>query len=290
MKGILLYVVCCLPVALFGCHSGRLSHHVIDTQTTHFTLFSEYVKDSFDIYISLPDDYTAGNDSYPTIYYMDANLKMGNAYRRLLLCYRQQQTPLNAISIGIGHFRNYPKMRARDLVTPNIDVYNDSLYANKAYFGHSEQFYQFLKCELIPYVERTYRCNNERSWIGHSLGGLFAFYCMFKKEQLFTNYVALSAALWVHHKNIYEFEKRYHSCTDTLEANVYMCAGSKEKLNRILHGSREMKEYLEKRNYADLHFFYEELEGKAHNTEVPQALSMLVPELAKKQLIISHAK
>lgn len=58
---------------------GEIVNHVIDTRTTHFTLFSNYVKDSFDIYISLPDNYNAGNSSYPVIYYVDANLKMGNA-------------------------------------------------------------------------------------------------------------------------------------------------------------------------------------------------------------------
>src|SRR5687768_3162960 len=105
-----------LPVLLLLNCSGKLSQHVIDTNTTHFTFHSKYVKDSFDVYISLPDGYENGSGIYNVLYYMDANLKSGKAMREAILDYRQKGSSINAIAIGVGHFRNYRELRRRDLI------------------------------------------------------------------------------------------------------------------------------------------------------------------------------
>jgi uncharacterized protein len=277
MKWMLLLL---LFVAAAGCN-GKLSQHVIDTKTIHFTWHSTYVKDSFDIYISLPDGYDTSTVSYPAIYYMDANLKSGKEFRKMVYKARQKGKALNAISIGIGHFENYRELRRRDLITPFVKTNGDSLISNEENFGHCEEFYQFLQYELIPFVEKEYRCDSCRSWVGHSLGGLFAFYCLFKEQHLFRNYVALSPALWINYGNIYDFEKKYYKQSTRLDANVYLCAGSWERLNKIREGARQMKSYMNARQYKGLNLVYKEFEGESHNSEVPIALAEILPALEK---------
>lgn len=262
---------------LLSC-SGKLSQHLIDNKTTHFTWNSKYVKDSFDIYISLPDNYKEGNKRYNTVYYMDANLKSGKAIRQAISDYRKEGAAINAIVVGIGHFENYRALRRRDLITPFI-ASGDSLISNEENFGHCEEFYQFLQNELIPHIETNYRCTETRSWIGHSLGGLFAFYCLFKKDQLFYDHVALSPALWINHNNIYEFEKKYYTHSKTLNARLWLCTGTRETLNKILDGGRAMRQLLTERNYSQLDIRYKEFEGETHNSEVPLALEMILAEL-----------
>jgi predicted alpha/beta superfamily hydrolase len=266
-----------------GCN-GKLSQDVIDTNTTHFTWHSTYVKDSFDVYISLPDGYDTSTVAYPVIYYMDANLKSGKEIRKAIYSSRQKGKALNAISIGIGHFGNYRELRRRDLITPFVKTAGDSLISDDNNFGHCEEFYRFLQYELIPFVEKQYRCNSTRSWVGHSLGGLFAFYCLFKKQPLFTNYVALSPALWINYSNIYDFEEKYRKQSDTLNATVYLCAGSWERLNKILTSARQMKALLDKRKYTGLHLVYREYEGETHNSEVPVALDEILPVLGRPEV------
>lgn len=266
------------PVLLLLNCSGKLSQDIIDTNTAHFTWQSKFVKDSFDIYVSLPDDYGDSNRRFNTVYYMDANLKSGKAMRQAILDYRKKGSKINAIVIGIGHFRNYRELRRRDLITPFV-ASGDSLISDEDNFGHCEEFYQFLQHELIPHIEKSYRCAPTRSWIGHSLGGLFAFYCLFKKEPLFNNYAALSPALWINYGNIYEFEKRYHANSQTLNARLWLCTGTRETMNKILNGGREMKLHLDKRKYSQLDFRYKEFEGETHNSEVPKALGMILLEL-----------
>jgi uncharacterized protein len=268
-----------LYVVVTGCN-GKLTQDVIDTKTTHFTWHSKYVKDSFDLYISLPNGYDTGTVSFPVIFYMDANLKSGKEFRKLIYNARQKGQPLNAISVGIGHFGNFRELRRRDLITPFVKTAGDSLISDEENFGHCEAFYQFLQNELIPFIEKEYRCNSSRSWVGHSLGGLFAFYCLFKKEPLFDNYVALSPALWINYDNIYDFEKKYYAHSKQLNATVYLCAGSWERLNKILTSARQMKKHLDERKYAGLKIVYKEYEGETHNSEVPVALAEILPELA----------
>ena len=266
------------PVLLLLNCSGRLSQQLIDTNTSHFTFQSKHVKDSFDIYVSLPDGYAGSSRKYNTVYYMDANLKSGKAMREAILNYRKKGKSINAIVIGIGHFGNYRELRRRDLITPFVPS-GDSLISDEANFGHCEEFYQFLEYELIPHIEKNFRCTPTRSWIGHSLGGLFAFYCIFKKQHLFRDYVALSPALWINHANIWQFEKKYYEHSKTLPARLWLCTGGREILNKILDGGRAMKQHLDNRRYAQLDFRYKEFEGETHNSEVPKALDMILPEL-----------
>jgi uncharacterized protein len=271
-----------LPILFLLNCAGRLSQHLIDTHTMHFTWHSKYVNDSFDIYVSLPDNYEAGNNNYNTVYYMDANLKSGKAMREAILDFRKNGSGINAIAVGIGHFRNYRELRRRDLITPFI-ASGDSLVSDEKNFGHCEEFYQFLQHELIPFIEKKYRCTQERSFIGHSLGGLFAFYCLFKKDHIFRNHVALSPALWINYGNIYDYEKKYFAQSQTLDARLWLCTGTRETLNKILEGGRDMKAWLDKRKYVNFDFRYKEFEDETHNSEVPKALAMILPELMLQQ-------
>jgi predicted alpha/beta superfamily hydrolase len=49
---------------------------------------------------------------------------------------------------------------------------------------------QFLKEELIPFVDANYRTNAYRILYGHSVGGLFTMYTLFNHPDLFTAYLA----------------------------------------------------------------------------------------------------
>jgi uncharacterized protein len=247
-----------------------------------FTIYSGFVKDSFDIHIALPAGYDTSVNSYPVIYYMDANLKSGKVLRSIISDMNTSGKPIKAIFVGVGHFSNYRVLRRRDYITPFIKDANDSLISDEKNFGQTENYYQFLKNELIPHIEKTYHTTGHRSYIGHSLGGLFAYYCLFKKDRLFKNYVSLSPALWINYYNIFEFEKKYRRDSASLNATLYMCVGGYERLNKILTGGRKMDEFLKQNTYRQLKYTYKEYKGETHNSEVPLALNEILPHLELK--------
>lgn len=58
--------------------------------------------------------------------------------------------------------------------------------------GNMENFYKYVKNEVIPYVESNYRVLPQRMAVGHSLGASFLLYAMTESPDIFDNYVAIS--------------------------------------------------------------------------------------------------
>ena len=242
--------------------------------TTLKVEYSKNVSDSFDIYISTPFQFDP-KEAHNVVYYCDANLKSGQ-YLRKLLSTRQYNSQLkNKIFVGIGHIGNFHVLRRRDFILPDIDG-SDTAGRDKNY-GQTEKFYLFLKNELIPAVNLKFKTNaDSNSIIGHSLGGLFAFYCLFRSENLFAKYFALSPALWIDKYSIYEFNKIQGGLPS--KKYLYFVSGSKETVNRILNGTNEAKLFLDKMKYNNLLYEYEVLEGETHNSEVPISLDKILRE------------
>jgi uncharacterized protein len=264
-------------IVLISC--GSKPYETKQLQTIKTIIYSKYVKDSFEIYVTLPPNYANNTGNYSAVYYLDANLKSGNSVRKILDEKQKTGDPLNAVAIGIGHVGNYRVLRRRDFITP-FTKSGDSLISNQENFGQSAAFYQFLQEELIPSIENSYRTSvSNKTLIGHSFGGLFACYALFKKERLFSNYVMLSPSLWVNYDNIYEFEKQYRKNSDSLQARVYMRAGSREVINKVLPACIKMNDFLMQHPYHGLQFDFKELNNEDHNSHVYNSIKTILSEL-----------
>jgi predicted alpha/beta superfamily hydrolase len=171
----------------------------------------------------------------------------------------------NVIFVGIGHIGNYHILRRRDFILPTING-KDTVGRNK-FYGQTEKFYSYLKDELIPSINIKFKTNtNNNSIIGHSLGGLFAFFCLFKSDNLFSKYFALSPALWIDKYSIYKFNKIQTGFS--AKKYLYFTSGSKETINKILTGTNKAKEFLIKSKYTNLIYDYDIWYGQTHNSEV----------------------
>ena len=83
--------------------------------------------------------------------------------------------------------------RRRDLTGPTA-VASDREVAPRV--GGSAAFRAFVRDELIPAVERRYRCNSQRAIVGESLAGLFVVETLLLEPLLFDRYIAISPSLW----------------------------------------------------------------------------------------------
>lgn len=261
-------------IVITSCSSANLPE-VLETKRQN--IYSKSVKDSFELYITLPKNYSA-NGAYPVVFYLDANLKSGKVLRKVINEKELAGDTLSKIFIGIGHIGNYRVLRRRDFITPHLTK-GDSLYSNEENYGQLENFYGFIQKELIPFVGLNYSVSKQRTIIGHSFGGLFAFYCLFQKEPLFQNYVALSPSLWVNYGNIYEFEELYRKNSTVLEARIFLRAGSNETINKVLPACEKMNAFLKKQAYHGLKVYYKVMDGESHNSHVEKSLKEILVEL-----------
>jgi len=142
---------------------------------------SEILKESRNIFIYTPDGYEESNLNYPTLYVLDGtkNYLISTAIVNFLS--RIQRIP-PMIVVGIPNVD-----RDRDLSPLFIEGTSNR--------GEGDNFLNFLKEELIPYLDNTYRTNNYRILFGHSLGGAFANYTLITKPELFNAYITASPYL-----------------------------------------------------------------------------------------------
>jgi predicted alpha/beta superfamily hydrolase len=62
--------------------------------------------------------------------------------------------------------------------------------------GGGEKFLKFLQEEVFIYVEKNYRTNPYRIYVGHSLGGLTATYTFLKHPDIFNAAISIDPSLW----------------------------------------------------------------------------------------------
>ena len=74
--------------------------------------------------------------------------------------------------------------------------------------GNAPKFIEFIKRELIPKIESTYRVTNDRTLMEVPSAACSLFYSMFEKPDLFNRCVLTSPALGWTMKS-YTYEKRY---------------------------------------------------------------------------------
>jgi len=62
--------------------------------------------------------------------------------------------------------------------------------------GGMPAFLEFVRTELIPHVESTYRTMPYRVFVGHSLGGITTIQALYTMPDVFNAYVAIDPSLW----------------------------------------------------------------------------------------------
>ncbi len=169
-----------------------------------FTLFSATVQDTFSLFVHLPRHYSKQTASrHPVVYLLDGNAYFDPIRQTITERMQKKKFKIEPILIGIGYRDAYlmDSLRVRDYTFPQA-LPVDSLPVS----GGAQQFYQFLKQELIPYIDRHYRTDTtSRTLMGHSFGGYFTLYALLQQCQLnensnstktlFTSYVAASPSI-----------------------------------------------------------------------------------------------
>lgn len=189
------------------------------------TLTSQTLGRTYSLYIKLPPGYgrdANGDKTYPVIYLNDA------AY-----CFQTAagitHMPMNlgglehAILVGISyaHGESGFESRSRDL-TPT-DLGPGAKYTH----GGARAYLTFLKDEVLPFVEETYRADPaERTLVGQSYGGLFGAYALVTEPGLFSGYILTSPSLWFDGHVMFDLAKA--AGDRPLKGRVYFATGATE--------------------------------------------------------------
>jgi predicted alpha/beta superfamily hydrolase len=134
-------------------------------------------------------------DQYPVLYVLDGEAQAEMVAAQVKYLSESYKIIPELIVVGIENTN-----RTRDLTPTHSIIGPDgkpdtSARAFGKESGGGEKFLDFLKKELIPYVEASYPVAPYRILSGHSLGGLMAVYCLLNHPDYFNAYIAISPSL-----------------------------------------------------------------------------------------------
>ncbi len=220
------------------------------------TVLSRYVDDRFVITIKKPAGYSKRN-KYHHVYITDGSIGMGDYILGKTASW-SATIPSNCIIIAISHIGNWQNKRPRDFIPSDISKNSETN------FGKADRFYLFMQKELIPVIEKKIGPRDERVFIGHSFGGLFCLYTLFKEDKLFDRHFAISPSAWANYYELSKIEKEYLKTNKNLKATVHLYVGSLEFLNKVLYSTRTFFNTMLERKYIGLSIQKEEIAGANH--------------------------
>ncbi len=205
------------------------------------TVYSAYTKDKYLITIKKPDDYST-EKKYHHVYMTDGSIGIGdyilgksNGWKATI--------PGNCVVIAVSHIGDWHDKRRRDLIPSDISKNAETN------FGKADMFYLFLQKELIPQTEKKMPNIKSRAFIGHSFGGLFCLYTLFKPDKLFDRHFAISPSVWANYYELDKIEETFAKSNKKLKANVVLYVGGLEFLNKVLYSTRSFYKTAKERKY-----------------------------------------
>ncbi len=152
------------------------------------SLYSKTLSETRTIYVQLPNGYDPeSQQEYPVVYLLDGEVllpALSSVYKNYYGGFMPEM-----ILIGISNDHDRTKNLTPSTITTKYGM------PFKEENGEAATFAQFLKEELIPFVENKYRATSFRTLVGHSYGGLFVCYELINDPKLFANYLAIDPSL-----------------------------------------------------------------------------------------------
>ncbi|TBW25627.1 alpha/beta hydrolase [Gramella sp. KN1008] len=255
MKQIILSVILLLTVQIS--YGQELVEKISETEFAigkALKIKSQLLNETRDLNIYLPLDYSQDSlKTYPVIYLLDGSKDEDFIHISGIVQFGSfswiNMIP-ESIVVGIGNVD-----RKRDFTYPSQNELDKKEFPTS---GKSENFISFIEKELQPFIDSTYRTTEIKTIIGQSLGGLLATEILFKKPDLFDNYIIVSPSLWWDDEKLLDFPSTSYNSTK----RIYIAGGKEgEVMERT---AKELYDKLKKNKKQNTNLFYKFLEDKTH--------------------------
>jgi predicted alpha/beta superfamily hydrolase len=225
-----------LASCLFSCTKEEIE---IIGETEELTITSSIINDDYPIFVYLPSNY---DSSVPNqlIIGLDGDFSFSEI-ANIISEKSEKGTIPPCIFVAVGNSEE----RNRD--------YTPTKYENGE--GGAENFYGFLKDELIPELESKYSIDtlNTKTLIGNSFGGLFTHFAMFQDrvDNPFNKFISVGCSFWFDSGVIFEYEENYSQKHSDLDVKYFSGMGTLEG-GVNLASFEELTERLTNRAYSQL--------------------------------------
>lgn len=159
-----------------------------------FTIKSEILNSDREISVYLPNSYTDNNyRNYPVLYLLDGR-KFFNSFSGVITQLSSDASPQIPEMIVIGITS---QNRVKDSSPTNSLIgYTKEKEKGLEVSGGADGFLKFIQKELIPFVEKNYRTNSYRTFVGYSFTGLPVLQALFSIPETFNSYLVIDFSAW----------------------------------------------------------------------------------------------
>ncbi len=231
------------------------------------------INDTFRIEVALPSSYASSENSFPVVYLLDSDMSFGLARDIVGWLTWAREIP-QVIVVGIsygGTTEQWWDKRSRDY-SPTRDT--SGIWGSQwPLAGGAGAFKGFLRTELFPFIQGTYRTlPNDRAIVGLSLGGLFATYALFTDPSMFSRYIIVGPALLWDNKSAFDYEAGFNSNQSDISARVFTAVGAKDEDN-VTQPWQQFNAVIATRKYKDLIWSQYTFPDETHISVFPGALT-----------------
>jgi len=162
--------------------------------------------------------------------------------------------------------------RTRDMTPTKVDRdANGKPQPALAVSGGMANFLGFIKSELIPRIDQTYRTAPYRVFVGHSLGGITTINALYTMPETFNAYVAIDPSLWWDNRVLLKqarerFEKAGLAGRALYVAQANTITPGDTTLNVHFNSIVQFNSILESFNGSGLRYAYKYYPGDSHGS------------------------
>jgi tetratricopeptide (TPR) repeat protein len=194
---------------------------------TYRTLHSGILNESRTLLVNLPRGYSETTIHYPVLYILYGGQVRGYFAESVHVVDRLHEAELMPRVIIVG--------------IKNVDRYRDNLPVNRdGEKGGAENFLKFIREELIPFIDASYRTKNFRILLGPQAGASFGLYALMEAPGLFKANI-ITNPFWNRSVREYLLEKagEFFGREGSLENNLFVTCNTSDD-------NEETMEYLRK--------------------------------------------
>jgi predicted alpha/beta superfamily hydrolase len=171
---------------------SRTIHAQTPARIIKDSLYSNVLRQERQIEILLPPGGIKEGTHYEVFYVLDGewNTDLNREIMDFLVG-EGMMPPQILVSVLNGE----PNMRDRDFTPTHVP--------DNSLSGGADNFIDFLRNELRPYIDRKYPVSGKNTLFGHSFGGLFGMYALLKSPGLFDSYMLGDPSFWWDNHYIY---------------------------------------------------------------------------------------
>lgn len=243
-----------------------------------YSINSQVLNEKRDVWIGLPTNYDERR-AYPTLYVLDAEWQFEIVLSVMKELSANDKIPDHVV-IGIPKIDDQHRFKNLTFTTNSIgsggkeDVSMTTLF-NKENTGGGKRFYDYIKHELIPFVEGKHKTNGFDVLIGHSLSGYFGAYIL-NMDSPFDAYQLYDPSLWYNKGQVItHFQQTY---TKNINTNVFIttATGGTDKASFNAHTHELFYKTLKDHNInVDIKVYKNEYHGSVRLPGLIDGLSLL---------------